>query len=130
MNKLIFTWFTGGILIILLMMSCEKKVGKLPAATTPLPVSACDTITYVKHIKPIIDLKCSTTPACHVGPSPSGGVFLETYTQVKAQADNNRIKARVLDENPSIMPPAPNSPLTASEKNLLQCWLDNGKKEQ
>jgi uncharacterized membrane protein len=110
-----------------LILSCTKDKGKLPVEVPPPPVEACDTITWTKHIKKIVETKCSTAPGCHTGAAPSGGVSLDTYAQVKNQADNGRIKARVIDGIPSFMPQG--GQLPQNEKDLIACWLGNGKKE-
>lgn len=112
----------------LILASCVKDKGKAPVVVAPPPVESCDTITYNKHIKKLVDNNCSTTPGCHAGTGAGGGgVVLETYTQVKNQADNGRIKARAIDGNPSFMPVG--SQLTQAQKELITCWLNNGKKE-
>ena len=122
---------TRGILIIVLALviiqACVKDIGKAPVTTVaPIPPDACDTITYTKHIKKIIDDNCSTQPGCHTGPSPLGNTALDTYDQVKNSADNGRIKARIIDGSPSFMPQG--SQLTVPQKALITCWLENGKK--
>jgi uncharacterized membrane protein len=109
---------------LFLFNNCDKKVAKL--ASSPV-LSACDTVSYTKDIKALIDLKCSTTPGCQTasGAQFNGGVTLETYAQVVAKAD--RIKVRAVEEG--TMPPAPETPLTQVQKDLLLCWLTSGKKE-
>lgn len=122
-NKFIFTASALCILFVLLLLSCDKKVGKKPVVSVPLPAGACDTITYTKHIKPIMALKCSVA-GCHV--SGNGRVLLGDYTQVKAVADNGQLKTYLID-GPVFMPQG--SQLPANEKDLVLCWLNNGKKE-
>jgi len=111
-----------------LLLSCDKKVGKLPTSTTPPPVvGACDTITYVKHIKPIIDASCIS---CHGNPLSGGAtVFLTNYAEVKASADNGTLKADVVDGTGVSMPYG-TAPLPQAQKDLVSCWINNGKKQQ
>ena len=112
-------------LTLVIVVSCTKDIGKAPVVTPP-PVNICDSATYDKKIKTIIDKKCAY---CHTSVGPSGGISLTSYGQVKSAADNGRIKARALDANPTIMPPASNDPtvaLTQNEKDLIKCWLDKG----
>ena len=85
---------TTGLLVTLFIVSCTKDVGKLPV--TAATVSACDTITYTKHIKPIIDGTCIS---CHGTPPNPGAPLLTNYNEVKTNAA--KIKATVLDANPS-----------------------------
>ncbi len=131
---------------LIIVMSCDKKVGKPNAVNTTTSGSntttsgstttgggptGCDTVTFAKHIKPIIDSKCGSATGCHTGASPSGGLLLSSYNDVKAQGEGGRIKARVLDANPSIMPPAgpPDYSLSTLQKSLITCWLGNGYKQ-
>ncbi|MCU0360866.1 MAG: hypothetical protein MUF75_09150 [Bacteroidia bacterium] len=106
---------------LLLALSCTKKVGTEPKPTT---VAQCDTISYARDIAPIIEKNCSIA-GCHVQPNPSAGVMLNTYDLLKAKGEGGRIKARVIDQIPTPMPPAG---LTADEKKLIECWLENGYK--
>jgi hypothetical protein len=118
-NKLIFVGIIFVSLSIgLLVMGCDKKIGKVPV------VNVCDTTGYTKHIKPIIEANCLS---CHGDTSPSGGFPLTTYGDVKAKGLAGKIKARVIDGVPSFMPPT--GPLPEAEKALIQCWLENGMKE-
>lgn len=143
MNKsTLSTLISLSTLITFLIFSCTKDVGKKPVetptttttttttgtTTTGTTVDECDTITFAKHIKPLVDANCGTATGCHTGSAPSGGVLLTTYDEVKGRAQANAIKNRVFDENPSIMPPAPSTPLTAAQKKLLSCWINKGYK--
>lgn len=110
-------------LFILMLFSCDKKVGRVPVTvTTPVAASACDTVTYIKHIKGIMDTKCLS---CHF--PGNGRALLGNYAQVKAVADNGQLKGYVIDGDPEFMPQG--TQLPANEKNLIICWLNNGKKE-
>ncbi len=112
------------LIAVFFVFSCTKDEGTLPVATPPPTVEACDTITYTKHIKKIMDVYCVS---CHKSSSDVGGVGLSTYAEVKDRADAGRMKARVVDGVPSFMPQG--GELTAAQKNLITCWLEKGKKE-
>lgn len=112
---------TAGFLVIAVAVSCTKKVGTEPKAAV---VTQCDTIGYAEDIAPIVTKNCSIS-GCHVMPNPAAGVMLDTYELFKAKAESGRIKARVIDENPTRMPPAG---ITPDEKKLIECWLNNGYK--
>lgn len=112
----------GTVTVILFFVTCTKDVGKLPSSNNATP-SACDTVTYTKHIKPIIDAHCIS---CH-GTSPlPGAPMLTTYSQASNNAQ--RIKNTVVDGIPERMPQN-GSPLLQAEQDLIVCWLNNGKKE-
>ena len=122
-------FFVAGSLMLLTLAisitACDKKVGKAPEPE-PLPTINCDTITYTKYIKSIVDGNCALG-GCHDG-SNSNPDF-RTYEVVKDRAEAGRIKARAFDESSSRMPPPSNPALTAAQKELLDCWLNNGKKQ-
>lgn len=123
MKKKIFTLAFFGILFTTLFIACAKDQGKLPV--TAAAGSACDTITYTKHIKPLIDNTCLS---CHGTQPNPGAPVLVTYAQVVANA--SKIKATTLDANPvpELMPQG-GPPLKQSDKDLISCWLGNGMKE-
>ncbi len=113
--------------LLIVAVSCVKKVGKLPTAAPPPPVSFCDTITYAKHIKKIIDDNCVS---CHEPANTQGSTMLTTYELVKQRAEEGRIKVRAIDDNgPTRMPQPPNPALTQQQKDLITCWLNNGMKQ-
>jgi hypothetical protein len=139
MKKIKLVFFGLICTVLIAIISCEKKVGKTKqdettagsttstTSTTSGPASTvivCDTITYTKHIKPIIDADCLR---CHVTGSVSGNTILENYDLVKDKAVTGRIKARVLD-GPNFMP-ADKGQLPKAKRDLIQCWLNNGMKE-
>lgn len=115
MNFISILSLSAGVIFI---TSCTKDVGPNPDLVKK-QTSVCDTITFTKHIKPIIDNQCVN---CHSTGAQSPD--LSTYSLLKTQVDGGRIKARVIDQNPSPMPPAGN--LTSDELNSIKCWLDAG----
>ena len=112
---------TALVFAALFWFSCTKDIAKV----MPPAMVECDTISYAEDIAPIIAGNCSIA-GCHVAPNPTGGVYLDTYDAFKTQAENGRIQARVIDQNPSPMPPT--GDLTASEVAIVSCWLSNGYK--
>ena len=119
-----FVLFTAAVFI-----SCTKDEGKKPQSSLTTTTGAtggtspCDTITYTKHIKPILVAKCVD---CHQGSVGAGAPPLDTYSQVSDVA--NKIKATVFDSSPELMPLG-GPPLPQAEKDLITCWLNNGKKQ-
>lgn len=87
------------------------------------PNSFCDTsiVTWSGTIQPLMTSRCAL-PGCHVigGQLPD----LSTYTAVKLQADNGRIRARAINGSPSFMPASGKLPACDLEK--LDIWLQAG----
>mgnify|MGYP001185919046 CR=1 FL=1 len=106
---------------------CVKKVGKQPVVLPPPAQGFCDTITYNKHVKKIIDDNCVS---CHQPSNTQGSTLLTSYLEVKAKGTEGRIKVRAIDDNgPTRMPQPPSLPLTQAQKDIVTCWLENGMKE-
>jgi hypothetical protein len=61
---------------------------------------------------------------CHVNGGMDGGKNFDTDNSIVASKD--RIKARAVDGIPSFMPPAPNVPLTAVDKQKIVDWINTG----
>lgn len=107
--------------------SCLKKQAKKLSTTTTnntTTVGYCDTITYSKHIAPIVTL-CSTT-GCHDG---APRVLLTNYSQVKNAIDGGQI---TINSNGHIMGNGKDMSATAgtttNQDNWFKCWKDNGTK--
>jgi hypothetical protein len=134
MNKasVIIALLTFGFAVFL---SCTKDKGKGPVANTTTTTTTgattgttvtepCDTVSYKKHIEPIINLNCAIS-GCHDA-TASGGAILTSYALVKDKADAGRIKARVLDGVNGFMPSGDPDGLPQNQKDLIKCWLDKG----
>ena len=91
-------------------------------------VSDCDTnfVSFEMDIYPIIISHCTM---CHSDPSPSAGLALETYTQIKSSALNgsysgmiNRIEKP--EGTPLGMPP--NYRLELCQIQMIKAWVEQG----
>lgn len=93
----------------------------------PKPASVCDTMTvsYLTMIKPIVDTKCAIS-SCHVSGSNGNGFDFSTYSGLKAEVLNNNLQGRVVEGNPTYMPPSPSPPLSQEEKQKFDCWIKAG----
>jgi mono/diheme cytochrome c family protein len=130
MKKIVLTIVVASCLIAVVSCTYNKKelpepividnlMPNPPPGPNPTPNPSPEAITYTSHIKSVIDNNCII---CH---GHMGGVTLETYAQVKAQADAGRILARAI--NGSGNGPMPPSGLMAQTTlDTLQMWLDQG----
>ena len=73
------------------------------------------------QVKQLINGYCGP---CHLNAGQSGNVNFDTDNGIVGKWD--RIKARAADGNPSFMPQAPNSPLTAPDKQKITDWVNAG----
>jgi hypothetical protein len=104
--------------IVLLLFSCTNAKGPIPEAAA---TNDCDTANlYSGNIELIINTNCAIS-GCH---DASSGMDMSNYNGVKLYADNGFLKDRVLVKKN--MPTSPVDPLTASQLNKINCWLEHG----
>jgi uncharacterized membrane protein len=108
------------VLITAVLCCCDKKVAKV-AIPPVIKSEDCDTVTYTKHIESIIVNECMN---CHTAQSPN----LSSYASVKNILENGKLKTYVIDRQVKPMPPG--NSLPQGQKDLIQCWINNGGKEQ
>jgi len=113
---------------LLALAACKKDVGKLPVTTNaPVATNACDTVTYEKHIKGVLNAHCLY---CH-GSSGTPGPDFGNYGAIKERALNGKLKIRAIDGTVPSMPPSNAiSKPTPAQLELLKCWINNGAKEK
>lgn len=112
------------LVITVLLFNCSSG-GDDPSSPDPNPNPNPDpnptAVTYNGNIKSIISNNCIS---CHGSPTANGApMSLTSYSQVKSYVD--KIITRI-NSSSNPMPPSPNSPLSASNKNLIQQWKDDG----
>ena len=74
---------------------------------------------FINNVQPVIQGSCATGSNCHGTGSSNGPGPLLNYTQLfNARSD---IRSAVLSGH---MPP--NGTLSATEKSIIICWIDNG----
>jgi hypothetical protein len=120
--KLFYIFFSA--LILLFVLSCTKDVGPNPDL---LPKqNFCDTISFAKHIKPIIEARCTS---CHT-PGGFAGTYgdytTDTYAGIKQKVDNGSFRGRVIDLTITPTMPYQMAPLPADTIAILKCWLESG----
>lgn len=122
--------FAPVLLCAVLLYSCtadkiELENGVVPVDTTSVDttdtIAAVDTCNFSTYVQPIINDNCAFS-GCH-GSGSANGDFTN-YGGIKAKVDDNgKFEKRVIID--SDMPPS--SGLSSqAEKDLIQCWLDNG----
>lgn len=117
-TPLVSALFLGSLLFL---GACAKDVGPDPALV-PKTVNVCDSVTFSKTIKPIIDANCATS-GCHT-PGGSGPGDFTTFPDISLKVQNGSFKARVIDGVPGFMPATGRLPQPEIDK--ITCWLNAG----
>ena len=92
---------------------CSKN-----AAVTVAPVAMGPLFTAVRAV---VQTNCAI-PDCHSGATPQGGINFTVDCNIVLNKD--RIKARAIDGNPSIMPPT--GALPQADKDKITNWINAG----
>jgi uncharacterized membrane protein len=100
----------------------------------PLPTTNCspDSIYFVNQVMPIISSNC-TMSGCHDNITHAEGVNLTTYTKimqyvVAGNAPNSKLYKVIIKTDDERMPPPPKAAITASQKTIIQKWINQGAK--
>lgn len=126
LNKSITLWITA-ILLLGIMIFGQSCYYDNEEELYPFDAAECDTvatITYTNTIAALTNSNCAVS-GCHTGVSPTGGLFLETYQQVREIALNGDMSSRVLVSED--MPPS--GPLSRCDMEAIQTWINNGAPE-
>lgn len=85
----------------------------------------CDTInvTYALTIRPIIQNSCL---GCHSGASPSGGIRLETHSDVVAVVNNGKLLGAIRHEQGYSAMPKNGAKLNDCYIKQIEKWIKNG----
>jgi len=115
--QLKYTFLLSGLLFIFGSCYYDKEELLYPGSVTAVD---CSTVTakFATDVQPIISTKCAIS-GCHDN-SASGGVILQTHSQVSAKKD--RVYARAVMEKS--MPAS--GALNPAEIAKLKCWIDSG----
>jgi cytochrome c5 len=91
------------------------------------PGTVCDTTSpsYTTTISTIISSNCQS---CHAGSTPSAGLSLTSYSQVKSAVETRNLLNHLLQKNGySLMPPS--GQLSNCNIDQINSWIANGMPE-
>jgi len=89
------------------------------------PYTVCDTaaVKYSSTVAPVLSSYCI---GCHGGSTPSAGIKLDTYTDVKIQAANGRLWGAVSHATSYSAMPKNATQLNTCNLAKIKKWLDEG----
>jgi mono/diheme cytochrome c family protein len=97
------------------------------AQNTTNCASACDTsvFTYTK-VKSILDQNCS---GCHLSAGSGGGILLDTYANIKAQAQNGKLTGSIRRLSGYQPMPKNANQLPECTARVIEKWIESGMPE-
>lgn len=117
----IYEKFTYLFLVVLVcsFYSCSSST---IAEEEPEPITK--KVTYDADVKSIIAGNCTS---CHGGATPSAGLNLTTYANVKTAAQSGKLVGRM---NNSSNPMPPSGILSAGNRQIIDKWVKDGLLEK
>ena len=98
--------------LLFLINACAKKPGFTADCSGPAK-------SFVTDVSPVFQTSCAINSGCHATGSGNGPGPLLNYSQIfNTRAD---IRSAVASGHMPL-----NATLTASQKNAILCWIDNG----
>jgi len=106
--------FSFAIAALLIFLNACTKNPEISPVDCSGPVKS-----FTNDVQPVVQPSCATNPGCHAAGSNNGPGPLLNYSQVfNARSD---IRSSVASGHMPL-----NGTLTATEKNAILCWIDNG----
>lgn len=121
---------------ILFLNSCRHEAlfpnGGGGIIMPPQTTCSADSVYFINDVMPLIGSKCNMS-GCHDDASHADGVVLTSYSKimkyVKAgDAAGSKLYKVIIKTNNDRMPPPPMPPLTATQKSLIEKWINQGAK--
>ena len=107
-------------LLCISFSGCEKNVEEDPESNT-LDCSAVETY-YTEDVAPVLSSNCI---ACHSGSSASGGLYLDSYTNVYSAIKSGNVLDRVNRNNgDNGFMPQGGQKLSNANLDILQTFFD------
>ena len=87
--------------------------------------NTCDTanMKYTANVVPIISNSCY---GCHGNGSSSGGISLDSYAKLKAQADNGNLLGAITHASGYTAMPLGGTKLSDCNINKIRSWINHG----
>jgi len=128
MRKIILPLAAGIVCGLMMVSSCSKD-NEADVSTPPGGGggggNTCDTVNmkYTANVLPIISSYCY---GCHGNGAASGGVSLDSYAKLKAQADNGNLIGTISHTAGFPAMPLGGAKLSDCNINIIKSWINNG----
>jgi cytochrome c553 len=110
---------------LMMVSSCSKSNEADLAKDTTVTGGGCDTVNmkYATNVQPIISSYCY---GCHGNGSASGGISLDSYANLKTQADNGNLIAVITHAAGYPAMPQGGAKLSDCNINIIKDWINRG----
>lgn len=109
------------VIITMLLTSCYYDNEEYLYSAAP-----CDnTFTFASRIAPLVSQQCASN-GCHASTSPSAGLSLTTYDEIKAIVDNGKLASSLDGSNGSSIMPKGTAGLSTCDKTAVNAWITAG----
>lgn len=105
-------------IIVIFLSSCSTS--EVPIEKEVVDPNPQERVAYNTNVKKIMDSNCVS---CHSGGSPSGGLLLTTYNNVKKAGESGKLITRM---NSTSNPMPPNGILPSSTRSIIDKWKADG----
>jgi hypothetical protein len=107
---------------VLLLAGCyyDKVEVLYPGSTTCTEITVS---TFNANVLPLLKNRCNS---CHGGSSPSGGIALDTYSNVLKYVNNGSLMGSINFESGYSPMPKNSGKMSACEIRKIQSWIDSG----
>jgi mono/diheme cytochrome c family protein len=124
MQKIIFIKISVVILLSSVIQSCyfDKYAEIHPLSTYEDICDSAHAATYQQSVIVVMNNSCVS---CHTQKGASGGISLDTYESVLAQAQNGKLMGSINHQSSYIAMP-PGTKIRDCEIAKLQLWVNNG----
>lgn len=126
MKKVIVTMGAIAAIIAWLVTGCAKtNEADLRNSSSDSTINTCDTAnsTYTAAVLPILKTNCYS---CHGNGQSMGGISLDGYTAVKAQASNGNLIGVITHAGGYPPMPQGGDKLSDCDINKIRSWIANG----
>jgi hypothetical protein len=123
MKKSFLLIFISAISIVIIQNACKKDKAKI---TLPVAVGFCDTITYSKHIAPIVASSCAISGCHKSGSTGSSADAIASCADLQNEFTNKNLtytSTSILGKSLNMSGPS-YAGLTPTQINLFVCWLE------
>jgi cytochrome c5 len=79
--------------------------------------------TFNADVMPLLNARCNS---CHAGTSPSGGIKLDSYTEVIKYVENGSLIGSIEHASGFSAMPKNGSKMTTCQIQTIQSWIDAG----